>query len=49
MQKHYSVATYVLINLPKKPFFSINYGNSALKIEIIVVLGAFLNERRLFR
>ena len=25
MQKHYSVATFVQINLPKKPIFSINW------------------------
>ena len=37
MQKHYSVATFVHINLPPKPIFSINLRNSALNIVIMVV------------
>ena len=37
MQKHYSVATFVHINLAKKSIFSLNYLNSALNIVIMVV------------
>ena len=37
MQKHYSVATFVHINLPKKQIINIYIGNSALNIVITVV------------
>ena len=36
MQKHYSVATFVNINLPKRLICSTNYRNSTLNIVIMV-------------
>ena len=48
MHKHYSVTTFVHINLPEKPIFSINKCNLALNIVIKVVSGAYSVKKRSF-